>query len=141
VHLKYVEHKPQKTRTRRGVKEIVEKGISGVGIPQMEEFTDGFTTEHPDAELIMMDALAAHKNKNVERKFNQAGTTTKIMPPQTAKLISPLDNPFFGLFKARLRKEDTSTAEKKRAAVEKACRETTPDTVKSSWEHSGWHFQ
>jgi transposase len=141
VHLKYVDHRPQKTRTRNGVKVIVEKGISGVGIPQMEEFAEGFSTDHPDAELIMMDALAAHKNKSVEGKFNHAGMTIKIMPPQTAKLISPLDNPFFGIFKAKLRKEDTSTAEKKRAAVEKLCRETTPDMVKSCWAHAGWHFQ
>jgi hypothetical protein len=141
VHLKFVEHKPQKTRTRRGVKQILEKGVSGDGIIQMEEFTDEFTRDHPDAELIMMDALAAHKNRGVASKFDRAGLTSKIMPPQTAKLISPLDNPFFGIFKGSLRKEDTSTLEKKRAACEKLCREASPDLVKACWKHSGWNFQ
>jgi hypothetical protein len=140
-HFDFIEHKAQRSSVRQGVRTIVERGFVGMGTAQMEAFTDSFNNDAPTAKLLIMDGLSAHKNKGVAKKFDDAGVGHKIMPPQTAKLISPLDNPYFATFKAKLRKENISTASKKKAAVIRVTNQLQGNFVASCWEHSGWRFQ
>jgi hypothetical protein len=106
----------QKMRTSCGVKEILKEGVSCVGIFQMEEFTGEFTRYHPNAELIMMNMLSAHKNRGANQSSTDLSLLQIFCHRQTAKLSSLLENPLFGIFKSSLRKKDDSTLEKKRIA-------------------------
>lgn len=70
-------------------------------------------------DILLMDCLAAHKNKEVVEQITSYGFQVQFFPPQTASELSPLDNFTIKLFKNNFRKLDRSSAAlKKQAAVD-----------------------
>jgi hypothetical protein len=139
----FLEHRRQVTRREAGRTVVVQKGISGMGTEQMKEWTEGFIARSGNGteSVLMMDRLQAHRNPGVLGSLRQAHIEPFLLPPQTAKLISPCDNSFFASFKARLRTMDTSTTEAKKAAFNEICREYDPEEVKRYFRHCGWEFE
>ena len=68
----------------------------------------GYVERHPGPGILVMDGLSAHKNFDVQTIFRNAGICPFIMPPKTARLLSPLDNALFAKMKFDLRGIDTS---------------------------------
>jgi hypothetical protein len=103
---------------------VVSKGILGVGVNQMKECAESFCERHQQGLVVLiMNAVAAHKNKEVGSILESQQIKSFIMPPQTSKQISPCDNSFFHSLKSRLATMDTSTRELKELAFMKICHE------------------
>jgi hypothetical protein len=137
----FLPHQPQRTRKVGGQTVVVSKGISGVGIKQMKEWAVGFCERHQQRPaVVIMDALAAHKNKDVQSILESQQIKSFVMPPQTAKLISPCDNSFFHSLKSRLAVMDTSTRDIKERAFMQICHDYPEVMIINYFRHCGWIF-
>ena len=142
VHPYFIEHSPEKTKTLNGQKVVVQKGVAGMGNEQMNQWSLEFGNKfgHPDKTVLLLDRLKSHENKTVQKTLESKNVKCFFFPPQGSKLASVCDNPFFSVLKARLRKKDLSTTEKKRKAFVELCREFPPEMIKKFYCHCGWEF-
>jgi hypothetical protein len=108
----------------------------------MKQWTQGFVERHKEdgASVLMLDRLWCDGNREVLRTLEEANIHLFLMPPQTAKLISPCDNSFFASLKARLGKLDMSTTEAKKAAFLQLCDQYNTDVVLHYFAHCGWQL-
>ena len=138
----FIEHLPQKTKKVNRQKIIVQKGVAGMGIEQMSKWSQDFGTKfgHPEKTVLLMDRLKSHTNKKIQNELEEKNVKCFFFPPQSSKLASVCDNPFFSVLKARLQKKDTQTTEKKREAFYELCNEFPPEMIKSFYKHCGWEF-
>jgi hypothetical protein len=142
VESTFLQHIPQRTRKRAGRTEIVQKGVSGVGLQQMETWAEVFgTARGVNESILLLDRLQAHKNPRIHQILQTHHVKPFLFPGQASKFISPCDNSFFSSMKARIRRMDTSTTEKKRVAFITLCNQFDPLIVQHFWSHCGWTFQ
>jgi hypothetical protein len=135
---RFIEHKNAKTKKMGKQSVILEKGISGVGLTQMNEWVDEDIEENDHPSILIMDQLASHKNKEINKKLKSKNWKRELIPPQGGKYCSPLDNSFFSVAKARLRRKDTSTTQLKKDAFGEVVESIPPEMVQNFWRKSGW---
>jgi hypothetical protein len=133
-----IEHKNGKTRKVGNQSVTIEKGINGVGLRQMNEWVDEGIEENDFPDIMIMDQLTTHKNKEIEKKLNLKKWKRELIPSQGGKYCSPLDNSFFWVAKARLRRTYTRTAQLKKVAFEEVVDSIPPEMVQNFWRKSGW---
>jgi hypothetical protein len=74
----------------------------------------------------------------MQERLREAHIEPFLLPPKSAKLISPCDNSFFSSLKAWMRTMDALRAATKEAAFLQVCQEYNPETVKAYFAHCGW---
>jgi hypothetical protein len=131
----YIEHQPSRmdpiTHTRI-------PAIKGVHKEHLHEFIDEFHhQEGMNTTLMLNDNLSAYRSKDIQSHWREGETEPKYTPPQSAKFVSPLDNSIFSLTKRRLAREDTSTPEKKKDAVQKVVDGLEATMIKNYFGHCG----
>ena len=60
-------------------------------------------------DILVWDNLAAHKNKEVNKKLKDHGIKVILTPPYMAYIVSPLENNYFGQLKQKFRTTITRT--------------------------------
>jgi hypothetical protein len=133
MFIEHTDHNPEV-----GESEFARKRVHGAGIHELVEFSEGFTDQHPEGGILLQDNLKCHYNPNVTAKWSAGGIGSRHIPPYGAKYVSPLDNSVFSAVKSRLRREDTSTKKKKKAACKKVMRNLETDLVQRCFKHCGY---
>ena len=101
-------------------------------------FRDNFKEQ---GELVLIfDNLRAHLNVDVRNLFTELNITTFTLPPQSAKYCSVCDNSFFASLKARMRKMNTETTERKELVFKEICMNYPKELILNYWHHCGWTF-
>ena len=137
----FIKHVPQRTQTINGQRTIVTRGVSGMGLSQMDQWVTHFGSTHSEAEksVLLMDRLKSHTNqKIVSRLENEYNIKVFHFPPQGAKYASVCDNSFFSTLKNRMSKKDTSTTEVKEKTFKELCSAFEPSIIQNYWRHCGW---
>ena len=139
----FIHHSPQRTKTINGHRTIVNRGVSGMGMEQMDHWVSHFGTNHQAPHsVLLMDRLKCHTNKNiVNRLESEFNVKVFHFPPQGAKLASVCDNSFFSVLKSRMAKRDTSTSEKKEAVFKELCSNFEAPIIQNFWRHCGWNWR
>ena len=143
IFSQFIKHVPMRTKHENGQKVIVQQGISGINVELMKKFAQNFGENFGRKEkevILMYDNLRAHLNPEVQDIFVSFKIKTFPIPPQSAKYLSVCDNSFFHSLKEGMRKEDTTTTEKKQLVFQKICSEYPPDIILNYWDHCGWKF-
>lgn len=97
----FIKHRNQKTRTVKGRKEIIDPGVKGMNIIEMKKWVKKFKKYAQPNDLLIMDNLSSHHNKEVIEDLTKDGFHILFIPPRCADVLSVLDNCFFAVFKAK----------------------------------------
>ena len=78
---------------------IVDKGVKGMNIEEMKKWFEEFVKYAEEGDLLIMDNLSSHKNKDILYQLESHGIHVLFLPPRCADALSVLDNCFFAIFK------------------------------------------
>lgn len=95
----FIRHRNMKTRSINGEKMIVDKGVKGMNIEEMKKWVEEFVKYAEEGDLLIMDNLSSHKNKDILYQLESHGIHVLFLPPRCADALSVLDNCFFAIFK------------------------------------------
>ena len=142
VFPQFIRHTPQKTKMENGKKVVVQPGVSEMNIALMKEFANNFAKKFANGNeiILMFDNLRARLNQEVQMIFASYNIKTFPIPPHSAKFLSVCDNSFLHSLKERLRKEDTTTFQKKELTFLRICQEYPVNLILNFWKHCGWNF-
>lgn len=96
---RFIRHRNMKTRSINGEKMIVDKGVKGMNIEEMKKWVEEFIKYAEEGDLLIMDNLSSHKNKDILYQLESHGIHVLFLPPRCADALSVLDNCFFAIFK------------------------------------------
>ena len=113
----YVPFKKEKCHRLNGKKVIDEKSVKGVGTKEMKEWIQKFIKYAKPGDLLIMDNLAAHHNKECIEILKSAQIKVCFIPVRCADVLSVLDNAFFAVFKRRLSKHIFHSPEDKKEII------------------------
>ena len=98
----YLPFKKEKYHIVNKRKVIDEKAVKGVGIREMLEWCNKFINYAQKGDMLIMDNLSAHHNKECINVLLEAGIKICFIPIRCADVLSALDNAFFAVFKWKL---------------------------------------
>lgn len=97
----FIKHRNQKTKKVGDMKKILDPGCKGMNIDEMKKWVEEFKKYASKGDLLIMDNLTSHHNKEVIQELEQSGFNVLFIPPRCADVLSVLDNCFFAVFKAK----------------------------------------
>ena len=97
----FIEHKNMKTKSVKGQKIIVDKGTKGMILIEMHKWNKEFIKWAEKGDVLIMDNLGSHRNKEVVKELEDHGIIVLFFPPRCADVLSVLDNCFFATYKRR----------------------------------------
>lgn len=97
----FIEHRDQKTRKckKTGKKIIIDQGVKGMNIEEMKKWNKEFFKHSQKGDILIMDNLGAHHNKDVLEELKSHHIKVIFFPVRCADVLSVLDNCFFAIYK------------------------------------------
>ena len=137
----FIKHRNQKTKTVKKQKIIVDPGCKGMNIVEMKIWINEFKKYASPGDILIMDNLSSHHNKDVINELEQYGIHVLFIPPRCADVLSVLDNCFFAVFKAKWYEELISAEDvdsKKRRAIDLFDSLIATNIGKRMYKHCGY---
>ena len=72
--------------------------VAGMNLNMMREWSQYALQHMKRGDILILDRLSSHLNKNIKTMFEEKGVQFLFLPPKAAILLSPLDRGFFGEF-------------------------------------------
>ena len=113
----YLPFKKEKWHKENNRKITDEKAVKGVGSKEMLEWCQKFIEYAHQGDLLIMDNLAAHHNKDCLETLKKAEIKVCFIPVRCADVLSVLDNAFFAVFKRKLAKLIFNSDEEKKDLI------------------------
>ena len=97
----FIEHRNMKTRKEKktGKKIIIDQGVKGMNIEEMKKWNKIFFEHSQRGDVLIMDNLGSHHNKEILQELKDQGITVLFIPVRCADVLSVLDNCFFAIYK------------------------------------------
>lgn len=97
----FIKHRNMKTQKdkKTGKKIIIDQGVRGMNIQEMKIWNKVFFQHSQRGDVLIMDNLGAHHNKEILQELRDHGITVIFIPVRCADVLSVLDNCFFAVYK------------------------------------------
>ena len=129
----FIEHK----RQRKKNKIVVQKKIAGMNNEIWIEWINKFVQLAKKKDLLFLDNLSSHKNKEGLKILEQNEITVEFIPPYLAPYLSPLDNSTFSQFKSKLRRKKSENFKKKKKYCKSAWNSIKSENIQNYFKKCG----